>query len=81
MIASAFVGSEVYPDAENIWKLLIPLIAGALAPTVKDLFSDLNDYFREKILKLRPRKKDSAAADDSDAIIIPKKEIQENDKV
>ena len=58
MISSATVGAVVYPNADDLLKLLIPLIAGALAPTIKDLLGDCRDYFREKILKLKPRKKD-----------------------
>jgi len=58
VVSSAVIGATVYPDAADLLKIIIPLIAGALAPTVKDLFSDLSDYFREKILKLKPRKKE-----------------------
>lgn len=58
VITSAVVGAAVYPDAEDILKIILPLIAGAIAPTVKDFFADIADYFREKILKLKPRKKD-----------------------
>lgn len=55
MISSATVGAVVYPNADDLLKLLIPLIAGALAPTIKDLLGDCRDFFREKILKLKKK--------------------------
>jgi len=61
MISSATIGAVVYPNADDLLKLLIPLIAGALAPTIKDLLGDCRDYFREKILKL---KKDDTKKED-----------------
>jgi len=53
MLTSAGIGAVVYPTADDLLKLIIPLIAGALAPTVKDLLGDCRDYFREKVLKLK----------------------------
>jgi len=53
IVSSATVGAVVYPDADELMKYLIPLFAGAIAPTIKDLLGDCRDYFREKVLKLK----------------------------
>lgn len=58
IISSASVGAVVYPNADDLLKIFIPLIAGALAPTIKDLLGDCRDFFREKILKLEKKKED-----------------------